>query len=138
PGVGNGAPKTGAWAGQLAGRLGPRPRRGRGTTLTGGVSPRVDPQILTPPLRSVDQGAVVVTGTKGTSTTAALLRHILEAEGRRTVANQAGANLIYGVTAAMVNRASWSGRLNANVGLFEIDEASLPRLVQEIAPGTII
>ena len=38
----------------------------------------------------------------------------------------------------MVNRATWSGRLNANVGLFEIDEASLPRLVQEIAPGTII
>src|SRR5207248_1568947 len=81
---------------------------------------------------------MTMTGTDGKTTTAALLRHILEAQGRRTVANQAGANLIFGVTAAMVNRATWSGGLDANVGLFEIDEASLPRLVQEIAPGTII
>src|SRR5213592_2423574 len=124
------------WAGKLTAGLSRGLRRGGGTTLPGDVSRWVDPKILTTLSRSLDQGAVVVTGTNGKTTTAALLRHILEAEGRRTVANQAGANLIYGVTAAMVNRASWSGRLNANVGLFEIDEASLPRLVQEIAPAT--
>src|SRR3989440_9455258 len=126
------------WAGKLTASLSRGLRRGGGTTLPGDVSRWVDPKILTTLSRSLDQGAVVVTGTNGKTTTAALLRHILEAQGRRTVANQAGANLIYGVTAAMVNRATWSGRLNANVGLFEIDEASLPRLVQEIAPGTII
>jgi UDP-N-acetylmuramyl tripeptide synthase len=67
-----------------------------------------------------------------------LLRHILEAQGRAAVANQAGANLIFGVTAALVNRTSWSGTVPATVGLFEIDEASLPRLVEEVAPGTIV
>src|SRR6202043_1330174 len=76
--------------------------------------------------------------TNGKTTTAALVRHILEAEGRKTVANRAGANLIFGVTAAVLNRTSWSGTLPATVGLFEIDEASLPRLVQEVAPGTIV
>ena len=126
------------WAGKLTAGLSRGLRRGGGTTLPGDVSRWVDPRILTTLTRSLDQGAVVVTGTNGKTTTAALLRHILEAQGRRTVANQAGANLIFGVTAAMVNRASWSGGLDANVGLFEIDEASLPRLVQEIAPGTII
>src|SRR2546422_9219617 len=126
------------WAGKLTASLSRGLRRGGGTTLPGDVSRWVDPKILTTLSRSLDQGAVVATGTNGKTTTAALLRHILEAQGRRTVANQAGANLIYGVTAAMVNRATWSGRLDANVGLFEIDEASLPRLVQEIAPGTII
>ncbi|TMF13470.1 MAG: DUF1727 domain-containing protein, partial [Chloroflexi bacterium] len=54
------------------------------------------------------------------------------------VANQAGANLVFGVTAAVINRASWAGELPATVGLFEIDEASLPRLVEEVAPGTIV
>src|SRR2546430_1493108 len=126
------------WAGKLTAGLSRGLRRGGGTTLPGDVSRWVDPRILTTLSRSLDQGAVAVTGTNGKTTTAALLRHILEAQGRRTVANQAGANLIYGVTAAMVNRAAWSGRLDANVGLFEIDEASLPRLVQEIAPGTIV
>jgi UDP-N-acetylmuramyl tripeptide synthase len=86
----------------------------------------------------LDQGTVVITGTNGKTTTAALLRHILEAEAKRTVANQTGANLIFGVTAALVNQTGWRGGLPASVGLFEIDEASLPRLVTEVAPGTIV
>src|SRR3989442_6432038 len=126
------------WAGKLTGSLSRGLRRGGGRTLPADVSRWVDPRILTTLSRSLDQGAVVVTGTNGKTTTAALLRHILEAQGRRTVANQAGANLIYGVTAAMVNCATWSGRLDANVGLFEIDEASLLRLGLEIAPGGLI
>src|SRR5205823_9459543 len=113
-------------------------RRGGGTTLPGDVSRWVDPRILTKLTGMLDQGTVVITGTNGKTTTAALLRHILDAEGKRSVANQTGANLIFGVTAALVNQTSWRGGLPANVGLFEIDEASLPRLVREVAPGTIV
>src|SRR5207245_6709957 len=131
-------PRASRWAGKLTASLSRGVRRGGGTTLPGDVSRWVDPRILTTLARSLDQGAVVVTGTNGKTTTAALLRHILQAQGWRTVANQAGANLIFGVTAALVNRASWSGGLDANVGLFELDEPSLPRPVQATAPRTII
>ncbi|HVH65490.1 MAG TPA: Mur ligase family protein [Candidatus Acidoferrum sp.] len=126
------------WAGKLTSGLSRGLRRGGGTTLPGDVSRWVDPSILTKLSRSLKQGSVVVTGTNGKTTTAALLRHILEAENAPTVANQAGANLIFGVTAAMVNQTSWAGDLSASVGIFEIDEASLPRLVDEVAPGTIV
>jgi UDP-N-acetylmuramyl tripeptide synthase len=126
------------WAGRLTASLSRRLRRGGGTTLPGDVSRWVDPTILTKLSRSLTDGSVVVTGTNGKTTTAALVRHILEAEGRQAVANQAGANLIFGVTAAVLNRTSWSGTVPATVGLFEIDEASLPRLVEEVAPGTIV
>ena len=126
------------WAGKLTASLSRGLRRGGGTTLPGDVSRFVDPGILTKLSRSLSAGTVVITGTNGKTTTAALLRHILEAQGRRTVANQAGANLIFGVTAAVVNRTSWTGKLPATIGLFEIDEASLPRLVEEVAPGTIV
>jgi UDP-N-acetylmuramyl tripeptide synthase len=126
------------WAGKLTSGLSRGLRRGGGTTLPGDVARWVDPTILTKLSRSLAQGTVVITGTNGKTTTAALLRHILEAQGRHTVANQAGANLIFGVTAALVNRAGWSGGVPADVGLFEIDEASLPRLVTEVAPGTIV
>src|SRR6266851_4244459 len=98
----------------------------------------VDPKILTKLSRSLTDGSIVVTGTNGKTTTAALIRHILEAQGRKSIANQAGANLIFGVTAAVLNRTSWTGTVPATVGLFEIDEASLPRLVEEVAPGTIV
>ena len=126
------------WAGKLTASLSRGLRRGGGTTLPGDVSRWVDPKILTKLSRSLTDGTIVVTGTNGKTTTAALVRHILEAQGRNSVANQAGANLIFGVTAAFLNRTSWSGTVPATVGLFEIDEASLPRLVQEVAPGTIV
>lgn len=126
------------WAGKLTAGLSRGLRRGGGTTLPGDVSRWVDPAILTKLSRSLTDGTIVITGTNGKTTTAALLRHILEAQGHPTVANQAGANLVFGVTAAVINRASWAGDLPATVGLFEIDEASLPRLVQEVAPGTIV
>ncbi len=126
------------WAGKLTTGLSRGLRRGGGTTLPGDVSRWVDPAILTKLSRALRDGTVVITGTNGKTTTAALLRHILEAQGHPTVANQAGANLVFGVTAAIINRASWAGELPARVGLFEIDEASLPRLVQEVAPGTIV
>ena len=126
------------WAGKLTAGLSRGLRRGGGTTLPGDVSRWVDPKILTKLSRSLSDGTIVITGTNGKTTTAALLRHILEAQGHPTVANQAGANLIYGVTAAVVNRTSWARELPATAGLFEIDEASLPRLVEEVAPGTIV
>src|SRR2546423_4198556 len=126
------------WAGKLTTRLSRGLRRGGGTTLPGDVSRWVDPAILTKLSRALSDGTVVVTGTDGKTTTAALLRHILEAQGHPTVANQAGANLIFGVTAAVVNRTGWAGELPASVGLFEIDEASLPRLGQDVAPGNIV
>ena len=86
--------RAGLWAGKLTSGLSRALRRGGGTTLPGDVSRWVDPAILTKLSRSLDQGTVVITGTNGKTTTAALLRHILEAQGRPTVANQTGANLI--------------------------------------------
>jgi UDP-N-acetylmuramyl tripeptide synthase len=126
------------WAGKLTARASRGLRLGGGTTLPGDVSRFIDPHILRKLAAGFEQGTIVVTGTNGKTTTAALLRRILEVEGRQAIANRAGANLIFGVTAAVVDRARWNGRVPASVGLFEIDEASLPLLVADTAPGTIV
>ncbi len=126
------------WAGKLTARVSRGLRLGGGTTLPGDVSRFIDPHILRKLAVGFEQGTMVVTGTNGKTTTAALLRRILEVGGRQAIANQAGANLIFGVTAAVVDRARWNGRVPASVGLFEIDEASLPLLVADTAPGTIV
>jgi UDP-N-acetylmuramyl tripeptide synthase len=129
---------TALWAGKLTAMLSRGLRRGGGATLPGDVSRLIDPRILSKLATRLPDGSVVVTGTNGKTTTAALLRHILEADGRQVVSNQTGANLIFGVTASLINGASFRGALKARVGLFEIDEASLPLLVREAAPGTIV
>ncbi|MDQ6711504.1 MAG: MurT ligase domain-containing protein [Candidatus Dormibacteraeota bacterium] len=126
------------WAGKATAALSRGLRQGGGTTLPGDVARFVDPRILTRLARGLPDGSIVVTGTNGKTTTAALLRHIFEAGGQQPVANQAGANLIFGVTAAVINRTGWRGSNPATLGLFEIDEASLPRLVNEVSPRAIV
>jgi UDP-N-acetylmuramyl tripeptide synthase len=98
----------------------------------------IDPKILTRLTQDLTQGSIVITGTNGKTTTARLVSWLLEGAGHRVVANRAGANLIYGVTAAALNRAGADGQLKADWGVFEIDEASLPRAVDEIQPRTTL
>jgi len=112
--------------------------RGGGTTLPGDVARIVDPKILTRLTQDLTQGSVVITGTNGKTTTARLISWLLEGAGHRVVANRAGANLIYGVTTAALSAAGSDGRLRADWGVFEIDEASLPKAVAEIQPKSTL
>jgi len=125
---------TAVWAGKATGALSRITRRGGGTTLPGDVARAIDPKILTRLAEDLTQGAVVITGTNGKTTTARLVTWLLEGIGQRVVSNRAGANLIFGVTAAALGKAGTDGKLKADWGVFEIDEASLPRAVEEIRP----
>src|SRR5690349_9159264 len=122
------------WAGKATGAISRLTGRGGGTTLPGDVARAIDPHILTRLTRDLTQGSVVVTGTNGKTTTSRLVTWLLEGVGLRVVSNRAGANLIYGVTAATLQRTGPDGRLKADWGVFEIDEASLPRAIAEIQP----
>jgi lipid II isoglutaminyl synthase (glutamine-hydrolysing) len=127
--------KTAAvWAGKATGALSRITRRGGGTTLPGDVARAIDPRVLTELTRDLTRGSVVITGTNGKTTTARLITWLLEGAGHKTVSNRAGANLIFGATAAALNQAGLTGKLKADWGVFEIDEASLPRALDEIKP----
>ena len=131
--------KTAAvWAGKATGALSRVSGRGGGTTLPGDVARAIDPKVLTKLSQDLTHGSVVITGTNGKTTTARLVSWLLEGAGHRVVANRAGANLIFGATAAALNRAGPDGKLRADWGVFEIDEASLPRAIEEIQPKATI
>ena len=127
--------KTAAvWAGKATGTLSRITKRGGGTTLPGDVARAIDPKILSLLAQDLTHGSIVITGTNGKTTTARLVSWLLEGAGHRVVSNRAGANLIFGATAAAVNRAGVDGRLRGDWGVFEIDEASLPSAVAELQP----
>ena len=127
--------KTAAvWAGKATGTLSRVSRRGGGTTLPGDVARAIDPKVLTKLSQDLTHGSIVITGTNGKTTTSRLVTWLLEGAGHKVVTNRAGANLIFGVTAAALDRAGMDARLRANWGVFEIDEASLPKVVEEIKP----
>src|SRR5579864_5716270 len=127
--------KTAAvWAGKATGTLSRITGRGGGTTLPGDVARAIDPAVLTELTQDLTHGSVVITGTNGKTTTARLITWLLEGAGHKTVANRAGANLIFGVTAAALMQANPRARLDKDWGVFEIDEASLPKAIDEIRP----
>ena len=112
--------------------------RGGGTTLPGRVSARVDRRALEKLTARLSRGSILVAGTNGKTTTATLVRTILQETGVSIVSNRAGSNMVGGLTAAVVADAGVSGRLDADVGVFEVDEASLPAAVEAISPRLVI
>ncbi len=117
-----------ARAAQLASRT---LRRGGGTTVPGVVARRVDPKVLAKLSRKLPRGSAAVTGTNGKTTTTRMVSEILQIAGLHAVNNSTGANLITGVTAALISDASLSGKPSSEMGLFEVDEASVPKVAAE-------
>jgi lipid II isoglutaminyl synthase (glutamine-hydrolysing) len=125
-------------AGKATGVLSRVSRRGAGATFPGDVARAIDPDVLRKLARDLRQGAVLVTGTNGKTTTARLVASLFEGLPARVVANRTGANLIFGATAAAVEAAGGDGRLRADWGVFEIDEGTLPDAVEEIQPRAVL
>jgi UDP-N-acetylmuramyl tripeptide synthase len=111
---------------------------GGGTVLPGRVARAVEPRLISLLASRLPAGTVIVAGTNGKTTTAHLLAHIMRACGRHPVHNRAGANLAAGIAAALVEHCDLSGRPRGDLGIFEVDEATVPRVVPALAPRVVV
>jgi lipid II isoglutaminyl synthase (glutamine-hydrolysing) len=125
-------------AGKAAGLASRVLRAGGGTTLPGVVARRIAPDALRQLSAALPGGVVVVGGTNGKTTTTRMIAAILAADGRRVLHNRAGANLVTGLTATALGGSTIGGRVRADVGLFETDEAALPRALDETQPRLVL
>jgi len=125
-------------AGKIAGLASRVLRVGGGTTLPGVVARRIAPDILRYLSAALPGGVIVVGGTNGKTTTTRMIAAILAADGRRVLHNRAGANLVTGLTATALGGSTLTGRLRADLGLFETDEAALPRALDETQPQLVL
>jgi lipid II isoglutaminyl synthase (glutamine-hydrolysing) len=106
-------------------------RTGGGTTVPGVVARRVDPGVLTELSGRLRLGSAAITGTNGKTTTTRMISKILQTAGIPVVNNSTGANLVTGVTAALISDSGLAGRPAAEMGLFEVDEASVQKVAAE-------
>jgi UDP-N-acetylmuramyl tripeptide synthase len=108
-----------------------RSGRGGGTTLPGRLLLRLAPDAISRLAASLEAGSTVISATNGKTTTAGMIAAALRAAGRHPVHNRAGSNMSWGVATALLER-------RGSEGLFEVDEAWLPRVSAELDPRLIV
>jgi UDP-N-acetylmuramyl tripeptide synthase len=115
---------------RLAGRLSRLAARGGGTTIPGRVLTTIDRDAVGRLAKRLPRGTALVTATNGKTTTAAMVAEIL-ARDVRLAHNRAGANLVSGVASALL------AAPNAELGLFEVDEAAFPEVAKRVRPSAV-
>lgn len=112
---------------------------GRGATaLPGLITLAVDPDAIAHVSARLSRGVVLVSGTNGKTTTSRMLADIVLAASWTPVHNRSGSNLDRGIAAALLADADPTGRPRGDVGVFEVDEASLPRVLGRLQPRVVL
>ena len=115
-------------AGWLSRKLG----RGGGTTLPGVVLLKLRPKAVAELSADLQHGAVLVSATNGKTTTTRLLGSALNAAGYNLVTNTEGSNLERGIATALLKTS------DADLGLFEVDEAALGAVARASRPAVVV
>ncbi|HEU4905756.1 MAG TPA: MurT ligase domain-containing protein [Solirubrobacterales bacterium] len=105
--------------------------RGGGTTLPGRLLLRLDRHAIGRLGGRLDDGTTLISATNGKTTTAGMVAALLAAAGREPVHNRAGSNMTWGIATALLDQ-------QGSEGLFEVDEAWLPRVAEELEPSLIV
>ena len=98
---------------------------GSGTSMPGIVAKKIAPGILSDLVNQTRKEIITITGTNGKTTTANFVSTILKSAGRKVAHNTKGANMLTGVTTAMVENANCFAKLDADNSVLESDEAYL-------------
>jgi lipid II isoglutaminyl synthase (glutamine-hydrolysing) len=127
--------------GKAARRTVRRLGRGNGTAIPGMAAMAIDARLLAGLAAEIRRGAVIVTGTNGKGTTCRMLSAAMQASGLQPILNAEGSNQVTGLVTTLLAHASRSGRLPADdraIGLFEVDEGSLPEILPQVSPAAVV
>jgi UDP-N-acetylmuramyl tripeptide synthase len=123
---------------KAAGRLSRLARRGGGTSIPGKVLLRLERNAVSLMARQLSRGSVIVSATNGKTTTANMVASVLRRAGITSVHNRTGANMPGGVATALLEGTKRGRPADAELGLFEVDEAWVETLVRELEPHTVV
>lgn len=100
--------------------------------VPGRVTLAVDPLAVAHQSARLKRGSIVVCGTNGKTTTTNLVAATLEESGLRVACNRDGANMLAGVTTALLDasRADWA--------VLEADELSCARILPQLQPTYLL
>jgi lipid II isoglutaminyl synthase (glutamine-hydrolysing) len=103
---------------------------GGGTTVPGKLLWKLDPDAVDRLAARLPLGSALISATNGKTTTAAMAARILQ-PSTRLAHNRSGANLVSGVASTLL------AARDAELGLFEVDEAALPEVARRVRPRAV-
>jgi UDP-N-acetylmuramyl tripeptide synthase len=109
-----------------------------GTALPGLIALTLDSDFIAAVASELAHGVVLVSGTNGKTTTARMLSDIVRATGWAPIHNRSGSNLERGIAGALLADSNWKAEPTGDIGMFEVDEASLPRVLGAISPRVVL
>lgn len=112
--------------------------RGGGSAYPGYLLLKFAPRFLRDVTGRFEHGIVFVLGSNGKSTTTHMLTEVLRAHGVRVFTNPSGANLPQGIASSILAESDAFGRLKADIGVLEVDEAFALELAKTIRPATVL
>lgn len=113
-------------------------RLGAASVLPGAIARKIEPRLLELLSQQVKNGVIIIAGTNGKTTTALLLRTILENKGFRVSHNSTGANLENGLMTALLESTDLVGTLDVDYAILEVDENIVPKVLKPLQPKAIL
>ena len=110
---------------------------GGGSAVPGLVVNRLAPGFLARTLNGFPEGLVIVTGSSGKSTTTKMLVAALRANGKTVFTNPSTANISQGLTSALLERASLTGRIDGDIAVLEMDEGHGALIAKTLTPRVV-
>lgn len=115
-----------------------RLRGSGGQALPGLVIEKLAPNYLPDMLNQLPEGVVVITGTNGKTTTTKMVVELLKSQGKRVLTNSTGSNMTRGIISSVASSASWQGKLNFDIAVFELDEAFAKHFTKAVTPTWVL
>ena len=110
---------------------------GGGSAVPGLVVNAIAPGFLASTLNSFPQGLIIVSGSSGKSTTTKMLVAALRAHGLTVFTNASTANIRQGLTSALLEQASLSGRVAGDIAVLEMDEGHGAKIAPRLSPRIV-
>lgn len=107
-----------------------------GSNFPGKLALKLDPNILSVIARNYE--IVLITGTNGKTTTTSMVYNIIQANGKKVISNNTGANMLPGIVSCFIDNYSFRSLKEIPYAIIEVDEANVKFITEHITPSIIV
>ncbi len=114
---------------------------GGGGTWPGEIGLLIDKNILSKLTKNLSEKIILVAGTNGKTTTVKMINDIFVysmAKTAKVIRNVTGGNVLNGIVSSLITNANIKGSIRADWLIFEVDEATLPLVLEKITPKIVV